>query len=234
MADEWFASTALPIYGPRIPTEDILNLFGDIKGKKVLDIGCGSGHSLKWCADKGVSELWGLDMSTKQIENAAMYLEQNNYTSNLYNAPMESDIGLPKNYFDICYSIYAIGWSTDLQTTFNNISSYLKKGGMFIFSWDHPIMHCINVENEKLIFEGCYLVDDWFSFKLKGESVTLQNHKFSTYINALSKAGFKIEQLIEETDKASLAADNESTSVYYLPCKAKKFPVSFIIKAIKL
>lgn len=51
---------------------------------------------------------------------------------------------------------YAIGWTVDLQMTFDLISSYLKIGGVFIFSWDHPFMYCVDTESEKLIFSGSY------------------------------------------------------------------------------
>jgi len=60
MADTWFGSTALPVYGCLAPTEAQLKLFPDLGDKKVLDIGCGSGHSLKWCGENGASELWGV------------------------------------------------------------------------------------------------------------------------------------------------------------------------------
>ncbi|WP_342746635.1 class I SAM-dependent methyltransferase [Paenibacillus rigui] len=133
-ADKWFGITALPQLGCKIPTEEDLHLFGDVSGKKVLDIGCGSGHSLKYLADRKASELWGLDMSTQQIEATARYLQDCGYEANLFNSPMEEDPGLPSGYFDIVYSIYAIGWTVDLQKTFNLIASYLKKDGIFIFS----------------------------------------------------------------------------------------------------
>jgi len=38
-------------------TEDELKLFGDVSGKKMLDIGCGSGHSLKYHGDNNADEL---------------------------------------------------------------------------------------------------------------------------------------------------------------------------------
>lgn len=38
--------------------------------KKMLGICCGSGHSLKYHADRNAAELWGVDLSHKQIENA--------------------------------------------------------------------------------------------------------------------------------------------------------------------
>lgn len=234
MADTWFGSTALPTYGCTAPSEDELGLFPNLKGKRVLDIGCGSGHSLKWCGDNGASELWGLDLSSKQIENAEKHLAKNGYAPRLFNSPMEIDCGLPKEYFDVVYSIYALGWTIDLQTTINNISSYVKQGGIFIFSWDHPLIRCIEPQNGKFVFEDSYLEDNVFSYIQRGNPVTMQKHKMSSWINALANAGFMIEQLVEETNSEILLQEFEFTSDYYSPNKAKKFPLSFIIKAKKL
>ena len=143
IADSFFGVTALPVYGCLCPTEDDLRLFPKLLGKKVLDVGCGSGHSLKWCGDNGATELWGLDISERQLENAYKYLAENGYASKLLNSPMEENPGIPTGYFDVVYSIYAIGWMVDLQKTFDLISTYLKQDGIFIFSWNHPFMHCV-------------------------------------------------------------------------------------------
>lgn len=59
---------------------------------------------------------------------------------------MEDECGIPKNYFDIVYSIYAIGWVTDLKNVFHRIASYLKKDGIFIFSWLRKIQVISYVE----------------------------------------------------------------------------------------
>lgn len=56
-ADLCFGITALLVYGLRFPTEDDLHLFGDIIGKKMLEICCGNGHSLKYNAEKDTGEL---------------------------------------------------------------------------------------------------------------------------------------------------------------------------------
>ncbi len=98
-----------------------ITLFPDLDDKKILDIGCGSGHSLKWCGDNGASELWGIDISAKQIQNADKYLAENGYKATLSVSPMEEMETLPKNYFDVIYSIYALGWTVDLPKTIKNI-----------------------------------------------------------------------------------------------------------------
>lgn len=35
----------------------------DPSDKKVLDMGSSSGHSPKWCGNRGANELWGHDIS---------------------------------------------------------------------------------------------------------------------------------------------------------------------------
>lgn len=47
-----------------------LRLFDDIENKSVLEIACGDGRSLLYLAGKGAKELYGLDISEKQIEAA--------------------------------------------------------------------------------------------------------------------------------------------------------------------
>ena len=49
------------------------------QGRKCLNFVVGSGHSLKYHADRNASELWGVDLSHKQIENARRYLSENGF-----------------------------------------------------------------------------------------------------------------------------------------------------------
>jgi len=239
-ADLWFGTTSLPVYGVHFVTEDDLHFFKDVSGKKVLEICCGSGHSLKYLADRGASELWGVDLSKKQLENAERYLKENGYTANLICSPMEAELPVPANYFDYVYSIYGIGWTTDLPGTFQKIASYLKKDGTFIFSWHHTLNYCVAwstaqrkdvIENDTLAFQKSYFDESYFTMPVDGSEIVLCNRKISTYINALAQAGFAIEQMVEQTDKKTMEAEGEISSKMK---KAKMLPISFCIKARKL
>jgi 2-polyprenyl-3-methyl-5-hydroxy-6-metoxy-1,4-benzoquinol methylase len=99
IADEWYGSTSLPTYGPTLPYEDTLKLFDTLDNKKVLEIGCGSGYSLLYTAKHGAKELWGLDLSSKQIENAGKLLSENKVKANLFVSPMEDNPGIHNGIF---------------------------------------------------------------------------------------------------------------------------------------
>lgn len=239
-ADLWFGTTALPEYGVHFVTEDDLHLFGDVAGKKLLEICCGSGHSLKYHADRKAGELWGLDLSQKQLDNAQRYLAENGYTANLVCAPMETDVDIPKNYFDYVYSIYGIGWTTDLEGTFRRIASYLKKDGIFIFSWHHTLHYCVArsieecrdvIEDGKLVFHRSYFDESYFTMPVDGSEIILCNRKISTYVNALADAGFVVERMIEQNDRQTMEDTGEMSDKTR---KAKMLPISVCFKARKL
>ena len=91
-----------------------------------------------------------------------------------------------------------------------------------MFSWDHPLMHCVDVVNGQLVFSGTYTEDEPFSYLQRGQPVTVQNRRLSTYINELADAGFTVERLVEETDYDILSRSAEFSSGYLYFMEGKK------------
>ncbi|MDN4067937.1 class I SAM-dependent methyltransferase [Paenibacillus vini] len=228
--NEILGATALPLYGSFV-SEESCQLFGDVSGKKILEVGCGSGQSLQYLGERQAGELWGIDISERQLEKTEQVLTSSGLSAKLICSPMEEECGIPEDYFDFVYSVYAIGWTTDLEGTFSRIASYLKKDGAFIFSWSHPIHKCVVAENDTLIFKKSYFDESWYSVSLGDSTLTLSDRKLSTYVNALSKAGFVIEQMVEQSDDELLQARGEN---HDFAKKAAMLPVTFVIKARKL
>lgn len=218
---------SLPLYGAYV-SEEKCRLLDDVSGKKVLEIGCGAGDSLAYMGVHGAAELWGLDLSKEQLLKAGINLGEKSLSAELVCAPMEEESGIPKEYFDIVYSIYGIGWTTDLETTFQRIFSYLKRDGVFIFSWSHPIQKCVASEEGEFLFKKCYFDESWYSVAVEGGVLSLSDRKMSTYINALAKVGFVVEQMVEESEEEILKEKTDDFAK-----KAEMLPVTFVIKARK-
>lgn len=86
-------------------------------------------------------------------------------------------------------------------------------------------------EDEKLVMTKSYYDESYFKMPVHDSEIVLCNRKISTYINALAKVGFMVEQLVEESDDKSL---NATGGVDPKTKKAKMLPISFCIKARKL
>lgn len=59
--------------------ESTFRELGDLTGKRVLDVGCGSGRYLVEAARRGASQVTGLDFAESMLELARGHLEQENY-----------------------------------------------------------------------------------------------------------------------------------------------------------
>ncbi|MCC3647093.1 class I SAM-dependent methyltransferase [Cytobacillus oceanisediminis] len=232
-AKRFYGRNPLPEYGPLAPTEDDLHLFGDVSSLKMLEIGCGSGHSLKYLDQRGAGELWGLDLSSRQIDASKELLKNSSSKVKLFESPMEQNPGIPADYFDAVFSIYAIGWTTNLEETLKNVHSYLKSGGMFIFSWEHPLYNRIKSENGALIMDKSYHEEGPYQHIAWNQPAIMQQYKLSTYINLLIENGFVIERVIEDVSLTEQDVQRHANRWYSYE-KARAIPAAFIIKCRKL
>jgi ubiquinone/menaquinone biosynthesis C-methylase UbiE len=235
VAARFYGGTALPSYGPLAPTEETLQLLDPLHGTRVLELGCGSGHSLQYVAERGAAELWGLDLSATQLSFAANVLQDYHPGVHLVESPMECDPGLPSNYFDLVFSIYALGWTTDLGTTLALVTASLKPGGCFLFSWEHPVYSCLRYTEPHFVIAQPYtcqepvLLDTWC-----GVPIVQHKRTLSTFLNAIVQAGLQLEQLIEGEFNAALAKDDHADPTrWYSAPRAQLMPTTFIVKARK-
>ena len=235
VAPRFYGGTALPTYGPLAPTESTLGLLGSVSGARVLELGCGSGHSLRYLAERDAAEVWGLDLSSTQIAFASDVLQAFTPRVHLFESPMEVNPGLPVDYFDMVISIYGLGWTTDLPTTLSLVSQYLKPGGHFIFSGEHPAFGCLRYANEQFVFaepyatEGPTALDSW-----SGVKIVLQRRTLSTFVNEVVRAGLHVDALIEgELDTSLATAAHADPARWYSIARARLMPTTFILKARK-
>lgn len=237
IANTDWKGTILPQYGPFTPNEEQLHLLGDVRNKAVLEIACGGGESLLYMKDRGAREIWGTDISPERIKKAQSLLEEESADKRLLVSPMETDPGLPHRHFDIVYSIYGIGWTLDLDRTVALVAEYLKPGGIFVFSWDNPLLPCLDAVNGRYVLADSYVAEKEIELKKKGAELHIKNWKLSSYLNTLARHQFRIEQVVEETTaertgEACATADHVSGK-YYSEEKAGLMNLAFVIKARK-
>lgn len=237
VAAQFVGSTALPHYGPLAPTEDALRLLPDPLPARVVELGCGSGHSLRYLAERGAEELWGLDLSPVQLGFAADTLREFAPRVRLIESPMEVDPGVPAGHFDLVFSIYGLGWTTDLATTLSLVARYLRPGGCFIASGEHPAYGCLDWNGSAYVMARPYSAEgaeEHASWKGAGVPVVFQRRTLSTFVNETVRAGLQLDTLIEAPGEADLTTDGEPDPArWYSRPRARTMPTTFVIRARK-
>ncbi|MFA1737697.1 class I SAM-dependent methyltransferase [Lysinibacillus fusiformis] len=182
----------------------IKSLIPCLKGKSVLDLGCGDGHFSKYCIENGAKNVIGVDISKNMIERAKKLYQDDNIE--FMCLPME-DLGLTKQKFDLIISSLSLHYVENYPALIQKIYGLLNNSGEFIFSTVHPIAtarkgsdHWIKTEDgHKLHWaldnyqEEGIREHDWF-----GEySAVIYHRTISTLVNTLIEHGFSLDKMIE-------------------------------------
>lgn len=107
-----------------------INEICDVKGKKVLDIGCGGGIYSKAFVKMGASEVCGLDFSKELLSAAKENCKE--YTNTYFRLGNALDTGLDEEQFDIVLLRAVIHHIEDLNTCLKEIYRVLKPNGILL------------------------------------------------------------------------------------------------------
>ncbi|HZI54115.1 MAG TPA: class I SAM-dependent methyltransferase [Chitinophagaceae bacterium] len=182
-------------------TQIELSEIANVKDKKMLHLQCHFGmDSLDW-ARRG-AEVTGVDLSNSAIDEAKklndeLRLNAKFICCNVYD--LKSHLS---DQFDIVFTSYGVvGWLPDMDKWAEIIAHFLKRGGLFYMAEFHPAVWMFDEEfihvkyyydNREVIVsenEGTYTDRN---ADIKGKEYSW-NHSISEVLNALIKAGLKIE-----------------------------------------
>ncbi len=111
-----------------IPT--LYKLLPELEGKRVLDLGCGTGERCIDYLKRGATSVTGIDISEKML--AVAKSENKDPCITYLKMPME-DIGDLEGEFDVAISSLALHYVEDFSGVVKNVNRLLCDGGIFIF-----------------------------------------------------------------------------------------------------
>ena len=159
-----------------------------VAGKKVLDIGCGSGLDLEFIKSQQGAILSGIDASPELIDivkqkfsNADIRLGDFNYL------PWGS------NEFDVVWSKYALQHATDVMVPLQEIYRVIKTGGTVLLQVTHPMRTAGMLQSKNYFESGVTINYPTVDKKI----ITEPHHTLTEWVNAIIQAGFTIEKVEE-------------------------------------
>lgn len=207
------------------------NLFPDLTGKTVLDLGCGYGWHCKYAIERGAEQVIGIDLSRKMIDEAKKRNADQRITYRICGA---EDYNYPTDSYDCVISNLVFHYIENLDVIYQNVYKTLKAGGVFLINIEHPIFTAGRGQDWIYDSEGrpqCWPVDNYFAAGERithflGQNVSKQHHTLTQILMGLLNAGFCLEA-VEEAVPAPEMMD--------IPGMADelKRPMMLLIKATK-
>ena len=187
-----------------MPTERELRLLGDVRGKRVLDLGCGSGHASIAFARQGAHAI-ALDASARQLARGRKLAEAEEVRVEWHRSDLADLAFLRADSIDLAFSAHALAEVEDLDRVFRQVHRVLRPGAAFVFSYEHPVALCTgrdaaaegtlplgNREVRRSYFERAPLVVD-----RDGEPITIYTRTIGDVFAAAGRAGFRIDTILE-------------------------------------
>jgi len=210
-------------------------LLPDLKGKTVLDIGCGYGHNCLDFVKRGASKVVGIDISEKMLDVAKKESANPDIEYKRMNMNEISSLNMK---FDLVYSSLAIHYAEDFKKLTKDIFDLLKGGGILLYSQEHPLTTASKDENmgyfnydengERI----SYTFSDYNRSGIRkihwfGEEVTKYHRPMGEIINDIAHSGFVITDVVEPLPKPE--------AIEKLPKIVKEYikPSYLIVKAVK-
>lgn len=215
-------------YGPGSPNEKQLKLLGNLKGKDVLEIGCGGAQCGIAMAKLG-AHVTGMDLSEEQLKFANNLARKNKVNIKFYQRDVKDLKPIKSNSQDIVFSAFALQYVDDLSYCFKEVMRVLKKNGLFVFSIDHPFYKTINPKTLK------FVISYFKTGKITGKNeFEIFNHTVGELFSYLIAARFSVEKIVEPDSRKKYENDPwYGQWNYYLPETMKLIPPTIIFKARK-
>ena len=238
-------------YGPLAPGERQLGLLGEVRGKQILEVGCGGGQNAialtKWGAI-----CTGVDPSLAQLAHARRLAQEHGVEVRFAQGVAEDLGAMTDEGFDIVLSSFAFDYVTDLERAYAQIARVLKPGGLFVFCQSHPWFQAVGWHlagdpdaPEVADYASWPGIEEWDWRFEDGTSAPMHGHlrPLAQIVNSLVEAGFLLEQMVEQNYADVAGASPEELARFpYLPSVdtdsreyqiLRKLPFTLIIQARK-
>jgi SAM-dependent methyltransferase len=175
----------------------ILGLAGDVRGRRVLDAGCGPGMQAAALAEQG-ADVTGIDLSEELLaiartRSAATFLRHD----------LTRPLPFADGAFDLVLSSLVMHYLEDWVPTLSEFHRVLGPGGRFVFSTHHPFMD-MRISGNDDYFGTYQYVDEW---PRDGRVMRMRfwHRPLRAMLTAFERGGFAMTRMVEPEPAPELA-----------------------------
>lgn len=181
--------------------DSLRRLLPELRGTRVLDLGCGFGWFCRWAAGQGAASVLGVELSERMLARA--HAETRDPAVSYLKSDLEQ-FSPEAEAFDLAYSSLAFHYLTGLGGLLARVHAALAPGGVLVCSVEHPMMTAPRHQDWSSDASGlptwpvgAYLDEGPRRTNWLAEGVIKQHRTIGTYLQLLLAAGFVLTHLEE-------------------------------------
>ena len=192
------APTDVVAYGPDVGTEEDFRLLGDLKGKRVLELGCGNAQRSIAFSRQGATAI-GIDFSPGMIEAAKRLCERESARVELRLGDLADLAFLRADSVDLVFSVYALSYVRDFERVFRQANRVLKAGAPLVFSVPHPAFAVVDDASPEQppVVARSYFDRSPVTRQRDGDTVDTYHHTTADLLMGLIRAGYRVDTVVE-------------------------------------
>jgi SAM-dependent methyltransferase len=178
--------------------ESELGLLGDVAGKDVLELGCGTAYVSAWLARRG-AHVVGVDVTEEQLDTARRMQREHGLEFPLVHASAE-DVPLPAESFDLAVSEYGASIWCDPDVWIAEAARLLRPEGELVFLVNGTLLMLCSADTDPAEPAGTELLRPYFGMRRFEwvEDTSVDFHLgYGDWIRVLTSHGFEVEALVE-------------------------------------
>jgi SAM-dependent methyltransferase len=184
------------VWGPEGAREDDLRLLGDVRGRDVVEVGCGAAQCARWLATNG-ARVVAFDISGEQLRHAVAL----GGGVPLVRAGAEA-LPFQDESFDVACSAYgALPFVADSAAVMREVARVLRPGGRWVFSVTHPMRWCFpdDAGPAGLTVSTSYFDrTPYVEQRADGSAIYVEHHRtFGDRVRDVVGAGLRIVDVVE-------------------------------------
>ncbi|MEO0493911.1 MAG: methyltransferase domain-containing protein [Actinomycetota bacterium] len=126
-------------FGPGLGDDVDRRLIGDTRGRRVLDLGCGAGHTAVGLARRG-ARVVATDTDADQVAAARTLAAEHDVAVEFHQAGPAELAFVRADQIDLAVSVWALSLVDDLDRVFRQVHRCVRAGGHVVVSLPHPAL----------------------------------------------------------------------------------------------
>lgn len=127
------------VYGPDVSTDAELKLCGDVRGKRILEIGLfGTVPNSVTLARRGARSI-AIDPTPERVSHARLAAERAEVVVEFHTTDIVDFGMLMSGTIDLALAVHSITHTHDYLRVFRQVHRVLKPGGSFVICIQHPV-----------------------------------------------------------------------------------------------